>query len=148
MIKEALATYQGVQRRMDFVCHAPMVIHDYAHHPTEIKSTIDSCKNINNNPIVVFQPHTYSRTRDLYEQFLSCFDEAKEVWLLPVYAAREKPIKNISSKILAEDLSKRGIKTKYFDSFEECRSKIVKNREEFFAVLGAGDIEKLVQSLR
>lgn len=146
IIKEALEEYKGVERRMQQVCHCPMIIHDYAHHPTEIESTIAACSGMAKNMIVIFQPHTYSRTRDLYEEFLSCFEGADEVWLLPIYPAREKPIENITSQKLAADLRCRGKCSRFFASFEECKNEIVISHEDsLFLILGAGDIEKLAK---
>lgn len=143
-IAAALKEYKGVSRRMEQVCDWPLIIHDYAHHPTEIEATIKACKEIKSKVVAIFQPHTYTRTRDLYNDFLSCFGGAEEVWLLPIYPAREKPIKNITSENLSKDLDKMGIKSRYFSSFEECAKAIIQRGEEsFYAILGAGDIEKL-----
>ena len=149
-IQKGLKEYKGVARRMDLVREkGPMIIHDYAHHPTEIESTIDACRRINKNLIVVFQPHTFTRTRDLYEEFLSCFAKCSQVWLLPIYPAREKLIVNISSKRLSDDLTKKGVKSRYFSSFDECKKAILGYEQKYlFAILGAGDIEELAQSLK
>ncbi|MBO5394442.1 MAG: UDP-N-acetylmuramate--L-alanine ligase [Clostridia bacterium] len=150
VIQAGLAEYKGAKRRMDVVREkSPMIIHDYAHHPTEIEGTLLTCKSINKKVIAIFQPHTYSRTRDLYEQFLSCFSLCEQVWLLPIYSAREEPIENISSLRLSKELNVRGIKSKYFASMQDCQNAIkgVKN-DCLFAVLGAGDIEKLAELLR
>ena len=99
--------------------------------------------------ITIFQPHTFSRTRDLYDEFLTCFNESDEVWLLPVYPAREKPIKGVSSYRLYLDLKKKGVAAKYFNSFEKCKESIIhQNQDILFEILGAGDIEKLAYSLK
>ena len=146
IIKEGLLQYKGVGRRMQTICKTPHIIHDYAHHPTEIKAAIDTLKKIKKNVIVVFQPHTFSRTQDLYDEFLKCFSGAKEVWLLPVYPAREKPIKGVSSKKLAQDLKACGYRAKYISSFEKCFNQIgLVGNDCIVAILGAGDVEKLVK---
>ncbi|MBQ8908749.1 MAG: UDP-N-acetylmuramate--L-alanine ligase [Clostridia bacterium] len=148
-IKEGLIEYKGVARRMELISNTPFVIHDYAHHPTEIKATIDACRNINKDVIVVFQPHLYSRTRDLYEEFLTCFNGAKEVWLLPIYAARETSVSDITSKGLAKDLCSSGVISRYFNSFESCQQEIIKVEGDIlFAILGAGDIVCFAESLK
>lgn len=146
IIKRGLAEYKGVERRMQKICDKPLIIHDYAHHPSEIRKTIEVCQSINEKVIVIFQPHTFSRTKDLYNEFLNCFAGASEVWILPIYPAREKPIKNITSAKLVEDLREGGCSAKYISSFEECKQKITACFEDvLFAILGAGDVEKLVK---
>lgn len=147
-IKRGLETFQGVGRRMELVReNSPTIIHDYAHHPSEIRATIEATKSLASKRIVIFQPHTFSRTRDLYNEFLTCFEGATEVWLLPIYPAREKPIKGISSKKLASQLSERGGKTRYFSSFESCRKEVENaDKKALILVLGAGDIENLAKT--
>ena len=139
-----LKNYQGVARRMEFISDKPFVVHDYAHHPTEIKSTLNACKDICENVVVIFQPHLFSRTKDLYQEFLSCFGGVKEVWLLPIYPAREKPIEGITSLNLSKDLLARGVDCKHFSCFCECEKALIEYKEDvLFAVLGAGDIQNL-----
>ncbi|MBQ8792874.1 MAG: UDP-N-acetylmuramate--L-alanine ligase [Clostridia bacterium] len=149
IIKEGLLEYKGVARRMEHVSDSPFVIHDYAHHPTEIRATLSACKQMSERIVAIFQPHTYTRTQDLYSEFLSCFDGASEVWLLPIYAARENPIEGITSEQLVKDLNERGIKSRYFPSFEECKQVILEgDNNNLFAILGAGDIEKLANMMK
>ncbi|MBE7073996.1 MAG: UDP-N-acetylmuramate--L-alanine ligase [Clostridiales bacterium] len=148
-IKGGLLNYAGVQRRMELISNYPFVIHDYAHHPTEIQNTLAVCKKINKNIIAIFQPHLFSRTKDFYHEFLECFFDAKEVWLLPIYPAREKEIEGINSRQLSLDLSKRGVKSMFFDSFEACEKEIRASSENYlFVILGAGDIHELAMSLK
>lgn len=144
-IKKGLEDFKGIERRFQTINDdKSIMIHDYAHHPKEIESTIKTCKEIYNKKkiVTIFQPHTYSRTRDLYNDFLSCFNLSDEVWLLPIYPAREKPIKNITSFALSEDLKKIGENVKYFSSFDDCKKHIEKNNKKsnVFLFLGAGDI--------
>ncbi|MBQ8762238.1 MAG: UDP-N-acetylmuramate--L-alanine ligase, partial [Clostridia bacterium] len=98
-IKQGLESFTGVERRFEFLKHSPCtLIHDYAHHPTEIKASLATAKLVKKNRILcVFEPHTYSRTKSLMPEFLKCFNDADEVLLLPTYSAREKPIKGGSS---------------------------------------------------
>ena len=152
-IKNGIESFDGIKRRFEFISNnnGNLIIHDYAHHPDEILATLKTCRQLGcGKLILIFQPHTYSRTRDLYDDFLDCFLEADETWLLPIYPAREKPIKNISSKRIYKDLIGRNAKSCYFKSFVDCKNEILseKYRNTLFAILGAGDIEKLAYNLR
>lgn len=147
-IKRGIENFQGVKRRFEVVSQRgeTVIIHDYAHHPDEIKATISAGKLLKRRKtIAIFQPHTYSRTRDLEKEFLNCFDKADETWLLPIYPAREKPIKGVSSFALYKKLKSRGVKAKYFKTFESTAQAIkrFKEKDSLFLILGAGDIEKL-----
>lgn len=150
-ISNGLSTFSGVSRRMEIIQeNSPLIIHDYAHHPQEIEATLKTIKKIAGNKVVcIFQPHTYTRTRALYREFIECFNLCDEIWLLPIYPAREKPIKGITSNKMKEDLIENGQNCKYFSSFEEVKSEIIKDeyKKSTFAVLGAGDIEKLAKML-
>ena len=146
VIKKGLESFSGVHRRMDKVCDVPLVYHDYAHHPTEIRASINSLTGLNKKIIVVFQPHTFSRTRDLYKEFLTCFEGVSKVFLLPIYPAREEPIMRISSEQLAVDISKKGICCEFVSTFEDCKQKIEKVSPEYAVLLlGAGDIENMTK---
>ncbi len=148
VVKEGLKNYQGVARRMEVVCPHPYVIHDYAHHPQEIEATLGAISKGNfQKKICIFQPHTFSRTQALYHGFLNCFSSCDEVWLLPIYPAREKPISGVTSYNLFKNLRKNGVKTRYFANFSRCYDEIIKNKDKnfLFTVLGAGDIEGLAK---
>ena len=135
-----LSQFKGIERRMDvYKYEDKVIVDDYAHHPTEIKSifnTIDS--NYQDKPkAVIFQPHLYTRTRDLMDDFakvLSCF---QEVYLLGIYPAREKPINGITSEVLLNkiDSSKKEIvkKVEIYDVINNTNCKTI-------AILGAGDL--------
>ena len=145
-IKKGIEKFSGVQRRMDKVCDKPLVYHDYAHHPTEIKASINSLLSLGKEVVVIFQPHTFSRTRDLYDEFLTCFDKAGRVILLPIYPAREKPIDGVCSQNMAIDLLKRGIKSEFVSTFEDCFKKISDfSSDKVVLLLGAGDIENMTK---
>lgn len=153
-IKNGIENFKGIERRNEIIKeeNEHLIIHDYAHHPTEIEATLATYKKIANKGkmIAVFQPHTFSRTRDLFNQFLKCFNSCDEAWLLPIYPAREKPIKGITSKVLSDKLNENNIKSRYFSSFSSCKSEIIKlyDQTTVIALLGAGDIEKLAHRLR
>lgn len=153
-IKRGIENFKGVKRRMELIKEGKnhLIIHDYAHHPQEIEATLKACKDIKKKGkiIAIFQPHTYSRTRDLFNEFLNCFYDCDEVWLLPIYPAREKAIKGITSFALNKALKNKGIKTRYFKDFEKCKNEIIKEFDnvDIFAILGAGNIENLANSLK
>ncbi len=152
-IKKGIERYKGVARRFEILSQNRnrLLLHDYAHHPDEIRAILNLCKDLSYKKLItIFQPHTYSRTRDLYDEFLSCFDDSDEVWLLPIYPAREKPIKGVTSYKLKMDLAKRGKKAKYFNNFQKCYEEIVKNNDKsiIFAILGAGDIVELANMFK
>ncbi len=153
-IKDGLFKFSGIKRRNELIYDVDghLIIHDYAHHPTEIEASIKALKEITKSGklVVIFQPHTFTRTQSLFEQFVKAFDECDEVWLLPIYPAREKSIEGITSLILSEKICENGKKSRYFDSFELCSQEILNNidKVDVFAILGAGDIEKLAYSLK
>ena len=147
-IKKGIKEYKGTERRFEVLVNKKrrFIVHDYAHHPDEIKATLKLCKDLGYKKIIaIFQPHTFSRTQALYQDFLKCFDDADETWLLPIYPAREKSIKGVTSYKLSKDLKKEGINTRYFKNFDDCYKNIVNNKEKgvLFAILGAGDIINL-----
>jgi len=152
-LKLGLQSFTGIQRRFQIISDKKaLTFHDYAHHPKEIESTLRTCREINkkNKLITIFQPHTFTRTRDLYGEFLHCFDLCDEVWLLPIYPAREEPIENISSYNLCQDLIKLGKNCKYFQHFDDCQIAIkeIDKKGNIISILGAGDIVELVNNLK
>lgn len=105
-LRRALAEFEGVKRRFEFYINTPEIVYmdDYAHHPRELSATITSVKKMfpERRVTAVFQPHLYTRTRDLYEEFAEALSEADEVVLLPIYPAREEPIEGVTAEIIAE----------------------------------------------
>ena len=147
-IVEGLREFKGVKRRFDFLGKKEnaLVFHDYAHHPTEISTTIKACKEHFKLPIICFfQPHTYSRTKHLFGEFLSCFDLCEYTFILPTYASREKSFKGYSGSMLAKNLKLKNQNVKYLKKLES----IPKNAKKFYnkdcviLILGAGDIYKV-----
>ena len=135
-----LSKFKGIERRMDIYKYEDkLIVDDYAHHPTEIKSifnTIDY-NNQDKPKAVIFQPHLYTRTRDLMDDFAKVLSYFQEVYLLDIYPAREKPIDNITSEVLLNkiDASKKEIikKVQINDVINNTNCKII-------AILGAGDL--------
>ena len=135
-----LSEFKGIERRMDIYKYEDKVIvDDYAHHPTEIKSIFDTIdSNYQDKPkAVIFQPHLYTRTRDLMDDFAKVLSYFHEVYLLDIYPAREKPINGITSEVLLNkiDASKKEIVKKV-----EINDVINNTNCKTIAILGAGDL--------
>ena len=149
-ILSGLSHYIGAGRRMERKgeVNGAAVYDDYGHHPTEVKATLEGAKALctagreDGRLICVFQPHTYSRTANLYPLFLNAFDAADKVLLMDIYAAREENTYNVSSKLLARTI---GQHAEYIDSFEGIADYLRRNVYEgdVIIVMGAGDTYKL-----
>jgi UDP-N-acetylmuramate--alanine ligase len=109
-IAEALAGFRGVSRRFETrgTVGEVRVVDDYGHHPTEIAATLAAARGLGGRTLVLFQPHRYSRTAALREEFGSCFDLADHVWVLDIYAAGEAPIPGVTSHSLVESAAAHG----------------------------------------
>ncbi len=150
-IIETLESYTGTDRRFDIIGRTEggvQIIDDYAHHPTEIMATLSAAEKIPHRKLwCCFQPHTYTRTMALFHQFADAFEKADYLVLAEIYAAREKNIHKISSKALAEEISKQhaGKPVHYFPTFEEIADFVYANAKEGDVVItmGAGDIYKV-----
>ena len=111
-IKQAIEFFGGVQRRFEIVFQNDnlMLVDDYAHHPSEIKATLNAAKQgWNRRVIAIFQPHLYSRTQALYKRFAEELESADVIVILDIYPAREKPIPGVSSQLIEDILRKKGI---------------------------------------
>ncbi len=155
-IAAALEGFEGAGRRMDPMGKSKSgasVYSDYAHHPTEIKTTLDAASQMNwNHVYCVFQPHTYSRTAELFEGFadaLSC-DGIDEIILAPIYSARETNTYNIASEDLADAIIKRGKKCRFIGQFADIADYLnsVSGEGDMLLVMGAGDITKVITYLK
>jgi len=151
VIKEALAEFKGVYRRFDIKGEKNGIIYvdDYAHHPTEVRAALQAARSSWNRRIVAaFQPHTYTRTQHLYEQFAASFDDADLVIITDVYPAREKPIEGVSGKLIADAAVKYGHKNVlYIPTLNELREKLPKILKEgdVFITIGAGNICNVIE---
>ncbi len=147
LITNGLSKFRGVGRRMNILKNISdkILIEDYAHHPTEIKCVIDAVKeNIKDKKIIVFfEPHRYSRTKDCWEDFISCFEEIDDLFLLPIYPASEMPIKDITSERLLSDINSKFSKTfnllSDYNEFEK-QLNIQYQNGSIILCLGAGKI--------
>jgi UDP-N-acetylmuramate--alanine ligase len=148
-IRAALDQFRGVDRR--FQLRGRMagvsVIDDYGHHPTEIKATLAAAKQCGFRKVhVVFQPHRYTRTRDLLEGFTTAFGDADSLFVLDIYAASEKPIEGISGEALARTIREKGGRSaQYVNSFADAVSSAAAVAEEgdMILTLGAGSVSQL-----
>ena len=148
VIKEALRSFSGVKRRFDYRVKNNRVIYidDYAHHPEELKATIDSVKKLYPEKKItgVFQPHLFSRTRDFGDEFAKSLDMLDECILLDIYPAREKPIEGITSQWL---LDKMKLADKKVLSKAAVLEEIEKKPKELIITMGAGDIDSLIEPI-
>jgi UDP-N-acetylmuramate--alanine ligase len=145
----ALATFSGISRRFEIKGEAAgrIVLDDYAHHPEEVRATLAAARAaFKRRVVVIFQPHRFTRLRDLFEEFLSAFDDADVLYLMEVYPAGEDPIGEVSSRRLYEALRARGhLDVRYLGGESEPARTIVEDSidGDIIATLGAGDIYKV-----
>ena len=156
-IKAAIENFRGVKRRFEYVIRNERLvfIDDYAHHPEELRALINGAKTLfkQKKCTVIFQPHLYSRTRDLAEGFAQVLDLADEVILLPVYPARELPIEGVSSEMVLDKMMnehKRVLKKEELISWIQQDYARTLNKEfgEVLITAGAGDIDMLVEPMK
>ena len=150
LIKSALETVEGVQRRLEIKgeTNGVIVIDDYGHHPTEIKVTLKAVEENwpDRRKVVVFQPHRYSRTRALFDEFTRAFYQSDVLVVMPIYAASEKKIEGVNAKNLCERIKAHGHKEViYADGFKAAGSllKQILQPRDVLLTLGAGDVWKV-----
>jgi UDP-N-acetylmuramate--alanine ligase len=148
-IRSALDQFRGVDRRFQLRGRAAgvSVIDDYGHHPTEIKATLAAAKQCGFRKVhAIFQPHRYTRTRDLMEDFTTAFADADSLFVLDIYAASEKPIEGITGEVLAQQISaKNGRTVQYVSSFADAVNSAAAAAQEgdMILTLGAGSVSQL-----
>jgi UDP-N-acetylmuramate--alanine ligase len=153
VIEKALATYKGAGRRLDIKWQDRdlTVIDDYAHHPTEIKATLSAVRNLPcKRLIAVFQPHRYSRTKLLLDDFAGCFDAADQVILTDIYAASEQPIPGIDAQCVLDAIKKHDPHKEVVAIPRDGLFKYVISRiapGDIVLMLGAGDITRTSDEL-
>ena len=152
-VQQGLGAFGGVDRRWTEVdAHkAYKVVVDYAHHPTEIACSVATAKSIAEGRVLcVFQPHTYSRTKAFFDEFVTCFEGASAVAYLPIYSAREKPISGVNSYVLAERASELNVNACFLPDFESAKQWVRGNAEpnDLVLILGAGDVVELGNMLQ
>ncbi len=142
-IRDGLATFSGVKRRFEIYLENPdyVVLDDYAHHPKEIDVLISAIREFFPNRYVkgIFQPHLFSRTRDFMKEFASSLSNLDELFLLPIYPAREQPIEGISSGNLLKQVN---LKNKFLvKKHEDFYSKLLSKKSTVIVTIGAGDVD-------
>lgn len=148
-IREGLENFAGVDRRFQLKGKVGgiSVIDDYGHHPTEIRATLAAARQCRFNRVhVVFQPHRYTRTRDLLDQFGSAFADADSVFVLDIYPASEPPISGVTGEGVAEAIRSLGGKdARLLSSFEEAARSVTAVAEsgDMILTLGAGNVSQL-----
>lgn len=162
-IQKALADFKGVKRRFEYIipplqgsATSPVIfIDDYAHHPTELKALISGAKALFSGKkcTVIFQPHLYSRTRDLTDDFAESLDLADEVLLLPIYPARELPIEGVSSQLILDKMKLPARQVLDKDALirflqQQFLPGLQNGMPEVLITAGAGDIDALVPVIK
>ena len=151
-IRSAVADFKGVKRRFEYIIKTDelVFIDDYAHHPEELRALISGAKSLFSEKkcTVIFQPHLYTRTRDLADGFAEVLDMADEVILLPVYPARELPIPGISSEMILEKMNNRNKRVLDKEELKEWIKKDFKKEGKVLVTAGAGDIDLLVEPIK
>lgn len=143
-----LSHFTGVNRRFQRKGEKRgiVVIDDYAHHPTEIMATLSAARNVRHNKLwCVFQPHTYSRTKNLFDEFGRAFGDADEIIVADIYAARETDDGTISAAMLAERIVKEGGNARYVGDFAAIRQHLETHCRtgDLLLTVGAGDVYKI-----
>jgi UDP-N-acetylmuramate--alanine ligase len=141
LIRNNISLYKGVGRRFEYKgkYNDAMIIDDYAHHPTELKATLSAARRICKGKLwCIFQPHTYTRTKSLLNEFSEAFYSADKVIITDIYAAREKDPGDIHSKDLADKIYQNSVDVMYMQTFEEIASFLCENIKENDLVITAG----------
>lgn len=152
-VAEALAAFSGIHRRFEIKGEPRgiLVIDDYGHHPVEIQATLQAIRDSWKRPLtVLFQPHRYSRTQDLFDDFLTCFETADRLVLTEIYGAGEESIAGASGESLYQAIKRRGhLEVEFVPDKTEIVSKLVPklNPGDIVLTLGAGDIYKVGEEL-
>ncbi len=156
-IKAAVDAFKGVKRRFEYIVKNEQIVYidDYAHHPEELKALLTGATTLfhGRKCTIVFQPHLFSRTRDMADEFARSLDLADEVILLPIYPAREQPIEGVTSRMILDRMANKNKRLmtkeevlKYLK--EKFMPALNKEFGEVIITAGAGDIDGLVQPMR
>ncbi len=152
-VREALLTFSGIQRRFQIKAEPGgiMVVDDYGHHPAEIRATLSAAKSgWGRRTVVIFQPHRYTRTRDLLREFFTAFNQADVLFLLDIYPAGEDPIPGVKAENIYEGIKGHGHKdvTLVLDKKEVLDHLLPRLKPgDMVITLGAGDVWKIGESL-
>jgi UDP-N-acetylmuramate--alanine ligase len=163
-IKEAVAAFKGVKRRFEYIIPPkkysegaymqPVLVDDYAHHPEELRALLTSVRSLFPQRLVtvVFQPHLFTRTRDLANGFADALSLADRVYLLPIYPARELPIEGVTSEMIAKNIEGNKTETvtkdELIDRMKKHAEHLDKEFGEVIVMAGAGDIDAMVHPVK
>jgi UDP-N-acetylmuramate--alanine ligase len=152
-IRNALENFAGTWRRFEYKgdVHGAHVYDDYAHHPTELKASIAGVRELypDKKLTVVFQPHTFSRTQELFDDFVTVLSKADRVFLIPVYAARSEEGYTKTSEDLARTLLAQGVHEEHFLTHGACALAVKESvgAGDVVLVMGAGDVTRIASTL-
>jgi UDP-N-acetylmuramate--alanine ligase len=151
-MQEGLTSFHGTNRRFEYKgeVNGITIIDDYAHHPTEIKASLTSAEHYPHKELwCVFQPHTYTRTKSLFDEFVDSLTHADHMILADIYAARETDTLGVSSEQIADALKAKGVDAYYLPSFEAIENFILENCKEgdMLITMGAGDVVNIGENL-
>lgn len=153
LARQALKEFAGTWRRFEVKgkLNGAIVIDDYAHHPTEIRATIKATRDVypDKRIVAVFQPHTHTRLRALYEEFKTALAKADYVYLLPVYAARDEGVKPVDVARMVQEMDPGGTKVQYVETAEAVAEHLRASvaAEDVVLIMGAGDVTQLASEL-
>jgi UDP-N-acetylmuramate--alanine ligase len=154
VIKESLAQFHGVARRFTVIgeLEGVALVDDYGHHPAEIRATLTAARRAYNGRVIaVFQPHRYSRTQSLFEEFTRSFNDCDELLMVPIYPAGETPIPGVTADKLAEAVITHGHhNVRYFDNLNVVAETLASDlkRGDVIVSLGAGDVNKVLRLIQ
>ncbi len=153
IIKKGLESYHGVERRFQYIgeYHNALIYDDYAHHPSEIKTTLASVKKVKHEESwAVFQSHTYSRTKEHLDSFADVLSGFDHIVIAPIYGAREINTFNINENMLVDKIKEKNKNVIYIDSFEKITNYLKENVKEndLVITIGAGPINKVANMLK
>ena len=151
-IRKGLLSFGGTHRRFEYKGSLGdvTVIDDYAHHPTEIRATLSAAKDYPHDELwVIFQPHTYTRTKAFLPEFAKALEQADHVILADIYAAREVDTGEVSSRDVMKLLQEDGQDVHYFPSFEEIKDfvKAHVKGHDLLITMGAGNVVEIGEEL-
>jgi UDP-N-acetylmuramate--alanine ligase len=148
-IKQAIPNFKGVKRRFEYIVKQDEIVYidDYAHHPEELAALISSAKRLFHDKkcVIAFQPHLFTRTRDLADGFAHSLDMADEVLLLDIYPAREQPIPGVTSQMIVDRMSNKSCTILSKDALLEY---VKQAPVKLFITAGAGDIDKMITPIK
>ena len=147
LLRQALADFSGVKRRFEFYVNTPRQVYmdDYAHHPEELEAAITSVRKMfpSRHLTAIFQPHLYTRTRDLYREFAAALSIADEVVLVPIYPARELPIEGVSERMIGQEVTAPWCVCER----ENLEEYLAEHKTDVVVSFGAGNIDAYCQAI-